>query len=577
MKKILFRLAVLLLSFQLFTACEKNYIKDDDTSSSSSSDDDDDTSVSTYSEDTTDYNYDISSANTITLNGTSISTTSSNVTIDGTTATITNGGQYVVTGSLTNGQLIIEAGKDTTVKLILNNASITHSSGPAIFVKKTKKVVVILPDNTSNSVIDGSSYASDTTNAALYSKCDLVFYGNGVLTVKGNHADGITSKDGLAIKSGTITVTSADDGIRGKDYLVIKGGTVTVNSTGDGLKSDNTDASTGIISITGGTQKITATSGDGIQAEYNVIISDADITVTAGGGSSKSKNSSISTKGIKAGSSISISGDTLTISSADDAIHTAGTVAISGGGFNISTSDDAIHGATSIGLSNANISVTKCYEGIEGKTITVNSGNYSIIASDDCFNATAGTTSGGAESGDGSYLYIKGGYIYVNTTSGDGLDSNGSMEMSGGTAVVSGANSTVEVPIDYNGTFKVTGGFLIASGGNSTMIQAPSTSSTQYCVKYTSSSSLSSGTLFHIQDGSGNSILTYKPEKAYYTIIFSSSSLAANTTYYIYKGGSCDGTIKNGLYTSGSYSSGTSVTSFKTSSVVTSLGSTASR
>lgn len=575
MKKILFRLALLLLSFQLFTACEKNYIKDDETSSSSSSDDDDDdTSVSNYTEDTTDYIYDISSANTITLNGTSISTTSSNVTIDGTTATITNGGQYIVTGSLTNGQLIIEAGKDTTVKLILNNASITHSSGPAIFVKKTKKVVVILPDNTSNSVIDGSSYASDTTNAALYSKCDLVFYGNGALTVKGNYADGITSKDGLAIKSGVITVTSADDGIRGKDYLVIKGGTVTVNSTGDGLKSDNTDASTGIISITGGTQKITATSGDGIDAEYDAIIANADLTVTAGGGSNKSKNSSISTKGIKAGSSISISGDTLTISSADDAIHTDGTLAISGGGFNISTSDDAIHGATSIALSNANLSVTKCYEGIEGKTITVNSGSYSVIASDDCFNASAGT---GSESSDGSYLYINGGYIYVNTTSGDGLDSNGSTVMTGGTAVVSGANSTVEVPIDYNGTFEMTGGYLITSGGNSSMLQAISSSSSVYCLKYVSSSSITSGTIFHLQNDSATNILTFKPEKAYNSIIFASPSLKKSSKYYIYKSGSCTGTLKNGLYTGGTYTAGTSVSNFTISSIVTTVGSVSSR
>ena len=172
--------------------------------------------------------WDASSAQTITLNGSSASTSASGVKVDGSMVTITQAGVYKLSGTL-NGQVKVEAGTDAQVVLILDGATITNSSGSAINVVSADDVVLSL--NGSNTVTDGTP--SDTNaedNAAIYSDADLTITGSGSLTVNANYNDGITSKDDLYILSGNITVTSKDDALRGKDSLTVAGGTIKVTS-----------------------------------------------------------------------------------------------------------------------------------------------------------------------------------------------------------------------------------------------------------------------------------------------------------------------------------------------------------
>ena len=181
-------------------------------------------------------------ATTITLTGSSATVSgdgSKNVTVDGSTVTITAAGTYVLSGSLTDGQVIIKA-PDAHVILVLDGVDIASSSGAAIAATDADEVTVITADGSENTLSDTDSYADDAdVNAALYSAADLTLAGTGTLTVKGNGNDGIASTDGLLITSGTITVQAKDDGIRGKDYVVITDGTVTITSGGDGIKADN--------------------------------------------------------------------------------------------------------------------------------------------------------------------------------------------------------------------------------------------------------------------------------------------------------------------------------------------------
>ena len=165
----------------------------------------------------------------------------------------------------------------------------------------------------------------------------------------------------------------------------------------------------------------------------------------------------------------------------------------------------------------------------------------------DGFNATKGN---GGETNDGSCLYLYGGTVNVNVIGGDGLDSNGNIVMTGGTVVVQGPPSSPEVALDYNGTFNISGGLLIASGPNSgNMIQTVSSTSSQRAVKVTMSSLLTTSTLFHIQDSQGSSLVTFKPVRNVYYIIFSSSDLVNGSTYSIYTGGTSTGTNEGGLIT----------------------------
>lgn len=242
--------------------------------------------------DAADTSWDATSATSIALTGSSAAVTGSGATVSADTVTITAGGTYVLSGTL-NGQVVVNSATGDEVKLVLNGATITSSSTSAIAFTDAGEAVVVLADGTTNTLTDASTYADTTTenapNAALFSAADLTIGGTGTLLVNGRGNDGITSKDGLVIAGGTITVTAADDGIRGKDHVAITGGTVTVKQAGgDGIKSDNdTDADSGFIDISGGTVTVTA-ADDGLQAATDVTSSDDGLNVSAGSTSTDS-------------------------------------------------------------------------------------------------------------------------------------------------------------------------------------------------------------------------------------------------------------------------------------------------
>jgi len=484
MKKITLGLTTIVFGFLLMISCESGYLVDDPSSNDALS-----------HEETSDYIWNESDVIDITLNTSSITCSSGSVTINGSIATITAGGTYRLAGTLSNGQIIVNSSDGNTVRLILNNAQITCLSSAPIYIQSADKMIIALADNSTNTITDGTSYTLNSDgepDAAIYSKADLTIFGNGTLTVNANYQDGICSKDGLIIKSGTIYVNAVNNGIKGKDFLDIKNGTINVNTQGDGLKSNN-DESTSV-----------------------------------------------------------------------------GYILIENGNITISSGDDGIHAASYISISKATVTISRSVEGIESKSIVVNSGNLSITASDDGFNATYGS---GGESDDGSSLSIHGGRIYVNATGGDGLDSNGDITITGGTIISHGPQSQPEVGMDYNGTCKISGGVLIVSGPGSNMTQGASTSSSQNSLKLLLTSSLSAGTIFHIQDSNGNEVITFKPNRGYSSVIFSSPLLKEGSTYSIYTGGSSTGTNNGGVFENGTYSPGTLYKTFTVSSVVTTIGS----
>lgn len=518
-------------------------------------------------EEDSDYHLSGSDSTVIELNGTSVSVNGEGVSVSGSEVTIENQGTYYISGTLSNGQIKVKTDDEGVVQLVLKGVEITNTSTSPLFVDKAVKVVLMLSEGSNNTFTDGASY-SDTDegqNAAIYSQSYLSIFGEGNLTVTGKYKDGITGKDGFVIKSGNINVTAADDGIRGKDYLHIYQGNITVVSGGDGIISDNEDSeSTGIILIENGTFNITA-GGDGINAASALSIQSGTFDVTSGGGSSKTVSSAYSAKALKASTTISLTGDFI-LSAAEDAIHSNGDITINSGSYIISAADDGIHATNNIVINSGDISITKSEEGIEGKFITYNSGNISIVANDDANNSTAGHRT---EANDGSYTYINGGTLILNSATGDPLDSNGSISMTGGTVIIHGPKSQPEVPIDYNGTFNLDNGILIASGPSSNMTQVPGSSSKQNTLGIMFRSSKSTSTLFNIQDESGNSLVTFQPARSYSVMIFSSADLVKEKTYTIYSGGTSTGINNSGLYTGGTYSGGTAVKTFTISNTIT--------
>ena len=580
-----------LLIFLGITSCNDNTIdpvnSGDDNNNEIATEENDDTVADAEAEngesheETADYTWDAASAISVTLNGTSISGSSTGATIDGSKLTITSAGTYRLSGTLTDGQIVVETKDEDPVKLVLDGVDISNSSSAPIFISGAEKTIIILADNSGNTLSDAASYVyedaeEDEPNATIFSKDDLSICGNGSLTVKGNYNDGIASKDGLIIASGTISVDAVDDGIRGKDYLIIKDGTITVESGGDGLKSDNDDETElGYIDIMYADLTINA-GDDGITAASDAMITDGNFTIKTAGGSSGNYSSSSSAKGIKATSNLIIDGGNFEINSGDDALHSNDALVINSGTFEISSGDDGIHADETLGINGGEINITKSYEGIESAIITISDGTIHLTASDDGLNVARGNDSSGMHgwsptTSGNYYLYLTGGYIYINAM-GDGVDVNGSVVMDGGDLIVNGPTSNNNGALDYDGSFKINGGFLLAAG-SSGMAQAPGSSSSQYSILVNFTQTISAGTLVHLENSSGETLFTFAPAKNIQSVAFSSPDLSNGGKYNLYYGGSTTGVSVDGLYENETYSSGTEYTSFTISNIVTKISS----
>ena len=493
--------------------------------------------------------YDESSATKITFNGDSIEVSGSGATFSGSILTINSGGTYLLTGTLTDGQVIVDATKNDKVQLVLNGVDITSSQNAAIYCPQVDHLVITLADGTRNTVTDAVDYtyadaAAEEPDAAIFAKDDLTLNGTGALTVNGNFNNGIGSKDNLVIGGGTYTITAANHGIRGRDSLAIVDGDFTIHAAADGLQSNNgEDTGKGWIQLTGGSFNITS-GNDGVQAETALTITGGTYSILSGGGSAAASSSSTdSFKGFKAGTDITLTGGSFTADCADDTIHANGNILISGGDFSLQSGDDGVHADGDLTISGGSIEILKSYEGLEATTMTIQDGVIRLAASDDGINVAGGTDGeeqfgrfGPDSFSDGSrWLHITGGSVTVDAA-GDGLDANGDVEISGGTTVVYGPVSGGNGVLDYDGTFSITGGILAASG-SSGMAQTPSASSTQPSLAVHFTSTQAAGTAYSLTDGDGTELYSFTPAKDYQFVIISTPEMKDGSTYTVNVGG----------------------------------------
>jgi len=449
--------------------------------------------------------------NYIKLSGNSAELEGTGASIKESTITINSPGTYVVSGSLSDGQIIVDAAKEDTVRIVLNGAEISCSDNAPIYVVSSEKTIISIEKNTENSVTDGSSYVlaegSDEPNAAIYSKDDITINGAGKLTVNSNYNNGINGKDQLKVTGGTIVINSVDDGLMGKDLVAVKDADLTINAKGDGIKATNdTDADKGNLVLESGNFNVTAGS-DGIQAEKNLSIFDG----------------------------------TYEISSTGDSIHSNSTISIYGGNFEITSEDDGIHADSTIDIIGGTINIQKSYEGIESALINISGGNITLSATDDGINVAGGADGSSVNGRPGqntfsetseNKLTVTGGNIVVNAE-GDGLDANGSIYMDGGTVVVNGPTNNGNGSLDYDQTFDMNGGVLMAAG-SSGMVQTPTDSSTQNSLLITYSQMQQAGTNVKILDENGNTIIDFTPEKTFQAVLVSSPDLKLDTAYQLY-------------------------------------------
>ena len=571
-----------------------------------------DYSGSTDSTTTTDEDDDSSGSATLTFTDSGItasSSTSSGYSISGTTLTISDSGTYTVTGSCNNGSIVVK--KNTTgVVLKLSDLTLTSTTtGTAPIVCKSGSGVTIDVSGT-NTLTDSETDTSSTDyeGAAIKVKSggSVVITGDGTLNLVGTEKNGIKGAATAAVTvnmedDGVLAITAANNGLASDGTVVVKNGTLNITAGNEGIKSepdeDDTD-SAGTVTISGGTIKIdtvTKKGGDGIQAVNGITISggtfdidaysdgiqsNADLTITGGtfdiktlngynSGSSFSSDT-MSCKGLKASASdddtddatntITISGGSFTLNTADDAVHSDGYIVITGGTFDIYSGDDGVHADTSLTLGTSGgtvdrdpyITVNYSYEGLEAGNVYIYSGKYYVYATDDGINAAGGSSQGtdpgagggnhfnpgggpgghaqqpssSSSSSSSSYsLNIYGGKVYVNCL-GDGLDSNGALNLTGGEIEVWSQSSGDNEPLDCDGTLYVKGATVFAAGCAG-MGQASPASGSQTYKNY--STSISANRIVSVKNGSTTVYNTKAPKAASY-VFFSAPSMSTSYT-----------------------------------------------
>lgn len=520
-----------------------------------------------------DLSWDASSETAIDLSN---PTATDGVTVEDGTLTITKAGTYKLSGEY-QGQIKVETADSDAVRLVLDNANITNSSGAALNVVNADEVILYSASGTTNTISDGADYTAtgeDDPDAVVYSKADMTIAGEGTLKVNGNHEDGIHTSDGLVIASGTLEVNAANTGIKGKDYVDILGGTINVTAQQDGIKSTNdTDEGQGWTRLSNGTVTVNA-GDDGFKASRVVEISGGSLTVEQ------------SDEGIEA-QYINVSGGDVNVTSADDGMNASLKTSNSEstdssantsdaanqqqnnqqqgslpGGQQSGTSNQqqqgmgqppAMSGSSQDGTSQNGTSGTA-----QQQNNTQNQGNQNMgqppampggNAQDGTSqNGTTGTgqqgmgqpPQGGMPGGGGgtfevidAAINVSGGHVTVNAE-GDGIDSNGVTTLSGGTLIVNGPSQGGNAALDTNGDLLLNGATVL-SGSTADMFEAPSTNSTSGYLKLTNSSGFEQGSTVQVADSSGKVVANYKVTKSNVQLVLvSSSSIVKGQSYTAY-------------------------------------------
>ncbi|MBR0274691.1 MAG: carbohydrate-binding domain-containing protein [Prevotella sp.] len=464
------------------------------------------------------------------------------VTIDGADVTINSLTDekvtYTVSGTTTDGSLKIYSSKK--FQLVLNGVNITNPTAAAINIQSSKRAYVVLADGTTNTLTDGSSYTDVTDGedmkACFFSEGQLCFSGSGKLNVYANCKAGIRSDDYVMIRPNTniYVKATAGNGIKGNDALYIYGGVINVEASALAAKALSTD---GHMVISGG--RTTAVTTGNATVEDNELTGSAgikaDSTLTITGGELYVKSTGNGGKGISTDMQTYIKGGTVRVITtgktfsygSDDSkakgIKADGDIIISGGDVMVRT--EGGEGS----------------EGIESKgEMTIEDGQVQVKTYDDALNSKGN-------------LYLNGGYVLAVASNNDAIDANKNLYINGGNIIALGGG-TPENPLDAAEGYSiyVNGGNVIGMGGSTAQTAS---SSKQASIAYSASVS---GQKIGLLDSEGNSMMYFEvPSTSQTAVYMTADGMTANQKYTLNYGVSVSGgTTWNGMNTTGTISGG---------------------
>lgn len=534
-----------------------------------------------YSKRDMDAFFDESSATKITLSGDSASVSGSGAAAEGSAVTISTAGTYIVSGNLTDGSITVTTSENDKVQIVLNGVKIVSSSGPAIDVQSADTCFITLAEGTQNSLSDGSAFASEDANACIYATCDLTINGSGSLDVSGNYRHGVFSKDDLVVYGGSINVSAVEDGLNGKDSVKIGAGDISIDSGADGVKSSkSTNPEKGFVYVSGGSLSIDA-EDDGIQAKTRLCIAGGSIEIDAADDALHSDLEGA----LNGGSTTVRSGDDAFhcetklevndgsfVAEACNEGYEAEQVVVNGGDTNICALDDAMN-ASAADLSDDSESSdadtsTIAPSGEPGANAAQLDGSIGVP---DASSANAdsngqqntapqgagqqdsatppelpsdlgqapnvqgrmergGQAPGGQGGAPGAsdsncLIQINGGKVVLDSQ-GDGVDSNGNVEITGGTLLVNGPSSDGDGAFDYDGEATISGGTVLMAGAVG-MAQSFTSGMQAFALVQASGSA---GSVIEATDADGNVVATLTATKAFGCVLVSGAGVSDGDT-----------------------------------------------
>lgn len=503
-------------------------------------------------------------------------------------ADVTDELTYVLQGRSTDGSFWMDGSYKAT--LTLNGLDLTCADSAAINIRDGKRISVILTDGTDNVLTDG---ANGTQKGCFMVKGHTEVKGSGSLTLTGNAAHAFWGGEYLELKktAGSITVLSAaKDAFNINQYFEMKGGTINVKACGDdgiqvSVTDDATDERNGQVIISGGSLSILAEAAGakGLKCADSLLVSGGtiDITTTGAGYYDSEELDVKGAAAIKVGSSAVIDGGTLTLRSTGKGgkgINCKGTFTLNDGTINVTTTGSQYtysrlsssakgiraEGNLYVNGGTINLSCTggEGSEGLESKSeIHITGGDIIATTYDDALNAS-------------KKIDISGGRVYAQASNNDAIDSNGTLYVSGGLVISSGANQPEEGFDCDNNTFCITGGTLIGMGGSSS---TPTSSVCTQAVSVLGGLSLTQGQQLTLTDADGNAIWSLTLPRTYSqaTVLVSSPQMSVGSTYTLTTGATATGgTTWQGYTDDATIAGGTTLKSFTQSSTVVSSGST---
>ncbi|MBQ1847207.1 MAG: carbohydrate-binding domain-containing protein [Clostridia bacterium] len=285
------------------------------------------------------------------------------------------------------------------------------------------------------------------------------------------------------------------------------------------------------------------------------IISNGKNGIKGGGDLYEEDEEGNATSTLLSTSSLTIKEVTLNITAnVNDGLKSDKELNILSGNITVSAVDDGIKcdyvlniGAD--GTAGPTVNVKKSKEGIEAATLNVYSGNITVNATDDGINAA------NSDLKNYSFSYNQyGGTVYVNVTNGDGIDSNGTINLIGGTLEVYTPSQGDGDPLDAERGTYFKGATVLAVGH---LGMAQGYFATTPYVTFGSAGGMggtggqtnlvTAGSTIRITDGSGNVLYSAKAVRNASYILFASSELTTGSSY----------TLKCGTATSAASTAGT--------------------